>query len=76
MHPRGGGSCGRPRLVLPGAPATAGEGREPSVKERRRGADPRVVASVAIVIAAAAIALEIAYTIGTFAMATVEQFPS
>ncbi len=34
------------------------------------------MASVALVIAAAAIALEIAYMIGRFALATVEQIPS
>jgi hypothetical protein len=43
------------------------------VNQRRRTADPRVVASVAFIIAAAAIALEIAYTIGRFAISTVEQ---
>jgi hypothetical protein len=34
------------------------------------------VASLAIFVAVTAIALEIAYTIGTFVMTTVEQFPS
>jgi len=46
------------------------------VNLRSRGVDPRIVASVAIFLAVTAIALEIAYTIGTFVMATVEQFPS
>lgn len=43
---------------------------------RFRWPDSRIVASVAIFLAVAAIALEMAYTIGTFVMATVEQFPS
>ena len=34
------------------------------------------MASVAIFLAVTAIALEIAYTVGTFVMTTVEQFPS
>jgi hypothetical protein len=46
------------------------------VNERRRRADPRVVASLAIVVSLAAIALEIVYAIGHFAMATFEQIPS
>lgn len=46
------------------------------VNERHRGADPRVVASVAIVIAAAAIALVIVYAVGEFVFTTVERFPS
>jgi hypothetical protein len=46
------------------------------VNQRRRTADPRVVASVAFIIAAAAIALELAYVIGRFALDTVEQIPS
>ncbi|HSW43339.1 MAG TPA: hypothetical protein VLM76_12585 [Patescibacteria group bacterium] len=46
------------------------------MNERRRLADPRVVASVAIVIAAAAIALVIVYTVGEFVLTTVEQYPS
>ena len=49
------------------------EGREPPVNERRRRADPRIVASIAIFLAVAAIALELAYTVGRFAMTTVEQ---
>jgi hypothetical protein len=49
------------------------EGREPLVNERRRRADPRVLASIAIFLAVVAIALELAYTIGHFAMTTVEQ---
>jgi hypothetical protein len=43
------------------------------VNERRRRADPRILASIAIFLAVAAIALEVAYTIGQFAMTTVEQ---
>lgn len=43
---------------------------------RLRAADPRIVASLALFLAAAAIALEIAYAIGQFVLATVEQFPS
>ena len=43
---------------------------------RRRIADPRVVAAVALVLAAAAIALELAYTVGRFALTTVEQIHS
>jgi hypothetical protein len=43
---------------------------------RPRRVDARIVACVAIFLAVAAIALEIAYTIGTFVMGTVEQFPS
>lgn len=43
--------------------------------QRRARLDARVVASLAIVLALAAIALEVAYTIGTFVLATVEQFP-
>jgi hypothetical protein len=46
------------------------------VNLRRRAADPRIVASVAFVIAAAAIALELAYSIGRFAITTVEQIHS
>lgn len=46
------------------------------MNERRRGADPRIVASVALIIAAAAIALELAYTVGRFAIATAEQIHS
>ena len=41
----------------------------------RRGADPRIVAIVALLIAAAAIALELAYVIGRFAMETVQKLP-
>ena len=41
--------------------------------QRRQLADPRVVAAAALIIAAAAIAIEIAYTIGKFAISTVEQ---
>ena len=41
----------------------------------RRGSDPRIVAAVALVIAVAAIALEIAYVIGRFAMDTVQKIP-
>jgi hypothetical protein len=48
----------------PGAGSGALRGRE------------RLVASVAFILAAAAIALEIAYAIGRFALATVEQFTS
>jgi hypothetical protein len=63
--------------------ARAGAGRanradpevEGSVNERRRGADPRIVAAVAFVLALAAIALEIVYTVGRFAMDTVQQIP-
>jgi hypothetical protein len=43
------------------------------VNLRRRRADPRIVASIAIFLAVAAIALELAYTVGQFAMTTVEQ---
>jgi hypothetical protein len=43
------------------------------VNERRRRADPRIVASIAVFIAVVAIALEVAYTVGRFAMTTVEQ---
>jgi hypothetical protein len=44
--------------------------------DRFRGrADPRIVAAVALVLAVAAIALEIAYTVGHFAMDTVQQIP-
>jgi hypothetical protein len=43
------------------------------VKERRRRADPRIVAAIAIFLAITAIALELAYTVGRFAMTTVEQ---
>jgi hypothetical protein len=43
------------------------------VNERRRRADPRILASIAIFLAVVAIALEVAYTIGQFAMTTVEQ---
>jgi hypothetical protein len=46
------------------------------VSLRRRTADPRIVAAVAFIIAAAAIALEIAYAVGRFAMDTVEQIPT
>lgn len=43
---------------------------------RFRGrADPRIVAAVALVLAVTAIALEIAYTVGRFAMDTVQQIP-
>lgn len=45
------------------------------MQERRPRPDPRVVASLAIVVALTAIALEIVYAVGTFAMATVEQIP-
>jgi hypothetical protein len=41
----------------------------------RRLADPRIIASAAFLVAAAAIALEIAYAIGRFVFATVEQIP-
>lgn len=43
------------------------------MNQRRRGADPRIVASLALVIAAAALALEIAYVIGRFAMDTAQR---
>jgi hypothetical protein len=46
------------------------------VRHRPRVADPRIIASVAFILAAAAIALEIVYAIGQFVLATVEQFPS
>jgi hypothetical protein len=46
------------------------------VNERRRRADPRLVASLAILISLAAIALEIAYAVGNFVMATFEKIPS
>lgn len=46
------------------------------MNERRRRADPRIVASIAIFLAVTAIALELAYTVGQFAMATVEQIHS
>ena len=46
------------------------------VNQRRRLADPRVVAAAAFIIAAGAVALEIAYTIGRFAISTVEQIHS
>ncbi len=39
----------------------------------KRRADPRVVAAVAFVLAAVAIALEIAYSIGHFVLGTVNQ---
>ena len=45
------------------------------MKQRRPSADPRIVAAVALVVAAAAIALEIAYVIGRFAMSTVQKLP-
>jgi hypothetical protein len=51
-------------------------GSEPTVNERRRRADPRIVATIAIFLAVAAIALELAYTVGRFAMSTVEQIHS
>lgn len=44
--------------------------------DRFRGRpDPRIVAAVAFVLAVAAIALEIVYTVGRFAMDTVQQIP-
>jgi hypothetical protein len=46
------------------------------VNRRRRLADPRVVASVAFILAVTAVALEIVYTIGRFVLTTVEQIPS
>jgi len=45
------------------------------VNRLRRGSDPRIVAAVALVIAVAAIALEIAYVVGRFAMDTVQKIP-
>lgn len=54
--------------VLDDRPLGAGSG---ALRRERR-----LVASVAFILAAAAIALEIAYAIGQFALATVEQFPS
>ncbi len=41
-----------------------------------RGVDPRVVAALAFIVAAAAVALEIAYAVGKFAITTVEKIPS
>jgi hypothetical protein len=46
-----------------------------TMQVRRPRPDPRVVASLAIIAALIAIALEIVYAVGTFAMATVEQIP-
>jgi hypothetical protein len=44
--------------------------------DRFRGrSDPRIVAVVALLLAVAAIALEIAYVVGRFVMNTVEQIP-
>jgi hypothetical protein len=48
----------------------------PTVHQRRRSVDPRIVASIAIILALGAIALEIVYAVGRFAITTVEQFPS
>jgi len=45
------------------------------VNRFRGRADPRIVAAVALVLAVTAIALEIAYTVGRFAMDTVQQIP-
>ena len=42
----------------------------------RHRQDPRVVAVIALIIAAAAIALEIAYTVGHFVISTVDQIHS
>jgi hypothetical protein len=42
---------------------------------QRRGVDSRIVATVAFLVAALAIALEIAYLIGNFVMHTVQQIP-
>lgn len=44
--------------------------------DRFRGrSDPRIVAAVALLLAVAAIALEIAYVVGRFVLNTVEQIP-
>ena len=46
------------------------------MNRQRRLADPRVIAAVAFILAAAAVALEIVYVIGRFVLTTVEQIPS
>jgi hypothetical protein len=61
----------------------AGAGRATPVEleadttvDRFRGrSDPRIVAAVALLLAVAAIALEIAYVVGRFVLNTVEQIP-
>ncbi len=50
-------------------------GGPPAVKQRRR-VDPRVVATLAIAIAIAAITLEVVYVVGHFAMDTFEKIPA
>jgi hypothetical protein len=45
------------------------------VNERRRGLDPRIVASLAIALSIAAITLEVVYAVGRFVMDTFQQFP-
>jgi hypothetical protein len=76
----GGPSVGRSSVGVPQRvdrrADTVEERRDATVNLRRRAADPRIVASVAFVIAAAAIALELAYSIGRFAITTVEQIHS
>lgn len=57
------------------AARSAASDEDETVQVRRPRPDPRVVASLAIVVALTAIALEIVYAVGTFAMATVEQIP-
>jgi hypothetical protein len=46
------------------------------VHQRRRSVDPRIVASIAILLALAAIALEIVYAVGQFALTAFDQLPS
>lgn len=48
-------------------------GPRTAVNLRSRKVDPRIVATVAILLAVTAIALELVYTIGRFAITTVEQ---
>lgn len=57
-----------------GAVGLIGRSRSRALKRLFRG-DPRVVAAIAIFLAIAAIALEVVYTIGRFAMDTVQQIP-
>lgn len=45
------------------------------MNDRRPRLDPRVMAVIAIMVAIAAISLEVVYAVGRFVMATVQQIP-
>jgi hypothetical protein len=62
-----------PRGLPYGCPESPRHHRETDINERRRRINPRLIAPLAFLIAFAAVALEIAYTIGKFANQTAQQ---